>query len=186
MPEFVVCRACGWLGTADPEYNCPACGKTALDVKDKPQANEGTQTNKGTPVVAPSSPDQSEHVNYVLDQEAWKAPPESAYTFAGHAIGSLVELKQRAYGDSFGRSGAVLRQLWPDGILPDQYADLLTVVRIIDKLFRVANNKHAFNESPYRDIVGYGLLAVVRDENENSTQPPKEGTTTRSDDPTEL
>ena len=53
-----------------------------------------------------------------------------------------------AYGDSFGRAGQVLKVLYPDGIILDQYDDMLAVVRIIDKLFRIANNKDAFGESP--------------------------------------
>ena len=76
----------------------------------------------------------------------------------GREIGSLVDQKQKAYGDSFGRSGKMLRVLYPDGIAPGQYDDALAIVRIVDKLFRVANNRDAFGESPGRDISGYGML----------------------------
>lgn len=89
---------------------------------------------------------------------------ESPYETVGQEIGDLVAEKQIAYGDSFGKSQQVMALLYPNGISVEQMADALTVVRIIDKLFRIANKKDAFNESPYRDIVGYGLLAVVRDE----------------------
>jgi len=37
------------------------------------------------------------------------------------------------------------------------------MIRIIDKLFRIATQKEAFGESPYRDIAGYGLLGVMKD-----------------------
>ena len=80
----------------------------------------------------------------------------------GFEVGDLVEKKQKAYGDSFGRSGACLRQMFPDGIKPEQYDDLLTIARILDKLFRIANDANAFEENPYQDIVGYGLLAMNR------------------------
>ena len=40
---------------------------------------------------------------------------------------------------------------------------MLTITRIIDKLFRIANRKDAFGESPYRDLTGYGLLGYVKD-----------------------
>jgi len=80
----------------------------------------------------------------------------------GYDVGSLVSDKQRAYGDSFGRSGECLRQMFPDGIKTDQYDDLLTIARILDKLFRIANNPNAFDENPYQDIVGYGLLGMNR------------------------
>tara|TARA_R110000851_G_scaffold244615_1_gene397383 strand:+ start:93 stop:368 length:276 start_codon:yes stop_codon:yes gene_type:complete len=80
----------------------------------------------------------------------------------GYDVGSLVSDKQRAYGDSFGRSGEYLRQMFPDGIKTEQYDDLLTIARILDKLFRIANNPNAFDENPYQDIVGYGLLGMNR------------------------
>jgi len=80
----------------------------------------------------------------------------------GDAVGDLVHDKQRAYGDSFGRSGECLRQMFPEGINTDQYDDLLTIARILDKLFRLANDPSAFDENPYQDIVGYGLLGMNR------------------------
>ena len=88
----------------------------------------------------------------------------SSNNFAGIGgdVGKLVAEKQAAYGDSFGRSGECLRQMFPEGIRPEQYDDLLTIARILDKLFRIANNKDAFDENPYQDIVGYGLLGMKR------------------------
>ena len=80
----------------------------------------------------------------------------------GAEVGKLVSDKRLAYGDSFGRSGECLRQMFPEGIVPSQYDDLLTIARILDKLFRIANNPTAFNENPYQDIVGYGLLGMNR------------------------
>ena len=86
----------------------------------------------------------------------------SNYKDIGFEVGELVQRKQRAYGDSFGRSGDCLRQMFPNGIKPEQYDDLLTIARILDKLFRIANNPKAFNENPCQDIVGYGLLGMKR------------------------
>lgn len=83
------------------------------------------------------------------------------YTELGQEIGALVEEKQKCYGNSFGRSGAVLRVLYPDGVKPEQYDDMLAVTRIVDKLFRVANGDMG-GESAYVDIVGYGLLGAKR------------------------
>jgi|TARA_R100001163_G_C4977246_1_gene134798 hypothetical protein len=80
----------------------------------------------------------------------------------GAEVGKLVHDKRVAYGDSFSRSGECLRQMFPEGIKPEQYDDLLTITRIIDKLFRLANDPSAFDENPYRDIVGYGLLGMHR------------------------
>lgn len=77
-------------------------------------------------------------------------------------IAQMVEMKQSAYGDSFGHSGAVMRILYPRGIGDDQLDDALTVVRIIDKLFRIATARDALGESPWHDIMGYALLAANR------------------------
>lgn len=86
------------------------------------------------------------------------------YALMGKQIGELVEKKQAAYGDSFGRSGEVLRILYPQGISPDQIDDALCIVRIVDKLFRVATDRDALGESPYRNIAGYGILGAFRAE----------------------
>lgn len=83
-----------------------------------------------------------------------------SYAELGATIGLMVADKQRCYGNSFERAGEVMRILYPDGISPEQMVDALCVVRIIDKLFRVATAKDALGESPYLDIVGYGLLGA--------------------------
>ena len=84
-------------------------------------------------------------------------------------IGSLVQEKNEAYGDSFGQSSRILEVLYPDGIRPEQFRDALAITRVIDKLFRLANKKDAFGESPWRDICGYAVLGVANDE---LTSPP--------------
>lgn len=82
----------------------------------------------------------------------------------GKEVGRLVTEKNQAYGDSFAKSGEFLKLLYPDGIKPEQYSDMLCLVRIFDKQKRIATKKDAFGESPYRDIVGYGILGTVMDE----------------------
>lgn len=86
------------------------------------------------------------------------------YHGIGRAIGELVEQKQKCYGDSFGKSGQVFRLLYPEGIPPAKMDDALTVVRVVDKLFRIATDRDAMGESPWRDVAGYALLAVERQE----------------------
>lgn len=86
------------------------------------------------------------------------------YEELGKQIGRLVEEKQAAYGNSFGRAGDVLRLLYPQGISHSQIDDALCIVRIVDKLFRIATDRDALGESPYRDIAGYGMLGAVRAE----------------------
>ena len=84
------------------------------------------------------------------------------YATLGADIGRLVTEKQAAYGNSFGKAGDVMRILYPDGIPPEKMDDALTIVRILDKLFRIATAKDAFGESPYKDLVGYGLLGAAK------------------------
>ena len=85
----------------------------------------------------------------------------TSYTEEALNLAELLVKKQIAYGDAFGESKKIIRVLYPKGIQPDQYQDALAIIRVIDKLFRVANKKDAFGEDPWRDIAGYGLLSVV-------------------------
>ena len=80
------------------------------------------------------------------------------YEEIGAEIGRLVDQKQKAYGRSFDRSGHILSILYPRGVQPVQYDDLLAMVRIIDKMFRIATDKKAMGESPWTDVAGYALL----------------------------
>lgn len=80
------------------------------------------------------------------------------YEEIGKEIGALVDKKNAAYGDSFNKSGEILKLLFPKGIAPEQYEDMLFIVRNIDKLFRLATSKDAFGENPCRDIAGYAIL----------------------------
>jgi hypothetical protein len=89
--------------------------------------------------------------------------PDDAYVKLGAHIGNIVSAKNKAYGDSFGVTPYILRILYPDGISKDQYDDVLTIVRVLDKLKRIATSKNAFDENPWMDIAGYALLAVQQD-----------------------
>src|SRR3954470_16186982 len=80
------------------------------------------------------------------------------------ALGELASDKNRAYGNSFARSGEFLSLLYPRGVTTGQYTDMLLMVRMFDKLMRIANRKDAYGESPYADIAGYALLGVAKDE----------------------
>ena len=83
----------------------------------------------------------------------------------GTDIGKLVDQKNAAYGSSFEKSEHILKILYPDGINPDQYGNMLAVTRIVDKLFRIATDKDAFGENPFKDIAGYGILGINNKEN---------------------
>ena len=93
------------------------------------------------------------------------------FTEIGTEIGKLVEKKNKAYGNAAADSAKILSVLFPNGVPPEKYADLLLITRILDKLFRIANQKDAFGESPFQDIAGYGIIGVSKDENSNQTRP---------------
>lgn len=78
------------------------------------------------------------------------------------SLGLLLEEKNKAYGSSFDDTGSFLKLLYPQGIEPDQYGDALALVRIFDKMKRIATNKDAMGESPFQDLAGYGILGLRR------------------------
>ncbi len=92
----------------------------------------------------------------------------TSYEHIATEIGRLVQEKNEAYGDSFGQACRILEVLYPEGIQPNQYRDALAITRVIDKLFRLANKKDAFGESPWRDICGYAILGIANDDDKES------------------
>jgi len=84
-------------------------------------------------------------------------------------IGALVGEKNKAYGDSFAKTGEFLRLLYPDGIPPKKYGDALCLVRMWDKMKRIATDRDALGECPYRDIAGYALLGIRMTESRATT-----------------
>lgn len=90
------------------------------------------------------------------------------YASIAAELASTVERKQAAYGDSFGKSGAIMAILYPAGVPVEHLDDALTVVRVLDKLFRIATDRDALGESPWHDVAGYALLAVRRVEQDKA------------------
>jgi hypothetical protein len=84
------------------------------------------------------------------------------YETLGVRVGALVDVKNQAYGNSFDTAGEFLKLLYPNGIRPEQYDDMLALGRIFDKMKRIATDRDALGESPYQDIAGYGLLGLAR------------------------
>ena len=82
---------------------------------------------------------------------------------------SLLLFKRKAYGNSFNNAPDILHMLYPDGINVEDYEDLLTIVRVIDKLYRIANK--ADTEDPWMDIAGYAILSLEKKSaNKNDTE----------------
>lgn len=78
-------------------------------------------------------------------------------------IASLVTEKEKAYGSAFDKAGEFIKLLYPEGIKPDQYKDMLCVLRIFDKLMRIATAYDGTEEKrveAYSDTTGYSLLGL--------------------------
>lgn len=97
------------------------------------------------------------HKNNIKDEAAPQAQA-GKFEKIGISIGQLVDEKNKAYGDSFNKSSEFLRLLYPHGISPEHYSDMLGIIRVFDKLMRIATEKNAFGENPWKDIAGYGIL----------------------------
>ena len=81
------------------------------------------------------------------------------YERRGQEIGALVDEKNLQYGDSTNKTGQILAILYPDGVMPEQYRDMMLITRMLDKLNRIANGNQG-EENAWGDIAGYGLLGM--------------------------
>ena len=70
-------------------------------------------------------------------------------------IGELVERKNKNYGNSFGKTAAILRILYPKGVSVEQYFYLGLVIRMLDKISRISQG---VLKDSCKDISGYGIL----------------------------
>lgn len=73
-------------------------------------------------------------------------------------LAQVLEQKRKSYGDSANISGKLLSVLYPYGIRPEQYGECGLIVRILDKLCRIATGKVWFNEDGWMDLAGYAML----------------------------
>lgn len=89
---------------------------------------------------------------------------DTTYEQLGQEIGRLVEVKNAQYGNSFSVAPRILALLYPDGVPVARYDSLLAVVRILDKLKRVATQDPTDAEDHWQDICGYALLMLARED----------------------
>jgi hypothetical protein len=73
-------------------------------------------------------------------------------------LATLLIGKEAAYGNAFNNSAEILKLLYPEGVLVEDYKNLLYITRILDKLGRISNNDKT--EDPFQDIAGYSILAM--------------------------
>ena len=93
---------------------------------------------------------------------------DTPYVSIGKNIGNLVTRKQKAYGNAFQKVTEMMMIMYPNGIHPSQYQDILTQVRMLDKHCRIAAAKEdLMNEDPWMDLAGYAINELARKSNKN-------------------
>lgn len=78
----------------------------------------------------------------------------------GTQLGKMLQAKNDAYGSSFLRCDEFLAILWPDGVPRSAYGTMIILVRMFDKMMRIATAPDAFNEDAESDLAGYAMLLV--------------------------
>lgn len=175
------CAACYCKMGEEHHTFCPWAG--ILGTNDKPREAVMTYTNaEGDyccppgPVIEPiedltdpiyDAPEEDIPPCHVTEEIDWgqipTVPFEQKLRMAGDEISTLVVEKNRAYGNSVNKTVDQLRSLFPCGIHPDKYVDLLLMVRVLDKFNRLADgDAAAFGENPWRDIAGYGIIGMAQ------------------------
>jgi len=73
----------------------------------------------------------------------------------------VVEEKNREYGSAFQKVSEILNILFPNGIPTSKYHDVAILVRVLDKICRIASaNDKNVKKDAWLDITGYGLLRL--------------------------
>ena len=76
-------------------------------------------------------------------------------------VASMVKEKNRGYGSAFQKVSHILSILFPNGIPASKYHDVAILVRVLDKICRIATaNDKGVKKDAWLDIVGYGLLRL--------------------------
>ena len=73
----------------------------------------------------------------------------------------VVEEKNREYGSAFQKVSEILNILFPNGIPASKYHDVAILIRVLDKICRIASaNDKDVKKDAWLDITGYGLLRL--------------------------
>jgi hypothetical protein len=97
----------------------------------------------------------------------------------GRELGALTDKKNASYGESFKTSAEALKLLYPNAVTSGQYANMLALARVWDKMGRIATDETAFAEDPWADIAGYALLMVKRGRDANAVDNPYDSQSSR-------
>lgn len=73
-------------------------------------------------------------------------------------LATLLKSKNEQYGSAYNSAPEILKILYPNGVMPEDYSSLLYITRVLDKLQRIATNNASDTEDPFKDIAGYSIL----------------------------
>ena len=96
-----------------------------------------------------------------------------SYKQLASELGSLVDTKNKAYGNSFNKTAEMIKLFLQDYqnedgtfTIPECMVEVISrQTRFIDKQSRIFNNPSGdlMDESPYSDMAGYSLLGMMSD-----------------------
>jgi len=76
-------------------------------------------------------------------------------------VASIVKEKNREYGSAFQKVSHILSILFPNGIPTNKYHDVAILIRVLDKVCRIASaNDKDVKKDAWLDLTGYGLLRL--------------------------
>lgn len=84
----------------------------------------------------------------------------------GQKIGATVEAKSKQYAGTTEVAAGMMLCLFPEGIPTEKMGSALLLVRICDKMGRIAQGDGTGDEDAWGDIAGYGLIGQKHNEDE--------------------
>ena len=82
----------------------------------------------------------------------------------GLDITGTVLAKNLAYGDSVNNTDKIVGILYPNGIRPEQIRSFLLIIRMLDKINRLAcGDPEAYGEDPWADLGGYAAIGMAQE-----------------------
>lgn len=79
----------------------------------------------------------------------------------GKEIGTLVDVKNKNYSNSYSQTEDFLKLLYPNGIPNESLKDVSILIRIFDKLKLISSQNNVFNEDPYKELIGLATRLYV-------------------------
>lgn len=81
---------------------------------------------------------------------------------AAKMVANVLTEKNASYGDATTVTASIAKLLWSEGIPVSQLDEALVVIRMLDKLCRIAKGTKFANEDAWLDLAGYALLVLAK------------------------